>query len=99
MKISDLFGRTGVYGNSKAGAAGKSEEKDSKRVGSELSSDRTTISNKAKLLSEVSIVRDDEDAKRAARILEIKRRVEPGEYNVSSQDVAGKIVEFLGERV
>jgi len=96
MKISDLFGRTGVYGNSKTGAASKQSEDGTGSNGiSSSDSDRMTISSKARLLSEVSKMRDAEEQKQSARVAALKKLVEAGEYNVSSDEVAGKIDSFF----
>jgi flagellar biosynthesis anti-sigma factor FlgM len=101
MKISDLFGRAGVYGNQKA-TQGRavSGEQDSELNRAKVSSDgdRMTISDKGKLLFEVARIQESEEVKQAARIARIRQQVESGEYDVSSKAVAEKLSEFLTNR-
>jgi flagellar biosynthesis anti-sigma factor FlgM len=98
MKISDLFGRTVVYGNQKS-SQGRSveEEKASEQRRAQVlgDGDRMTISDKGKLLFEVARIQESEEVRQAARVARIKQMVESGEYNVSSKAVAEKLSEFL----
>ncbi len=103
MKISDLFGRSSVYGNSKSSGASRIDEEErgnsSARVGSDDGSDRTTISSKARVLSQIGPIREEAEAEQSDKVAALKKRIESGEYNVSSQAVAEKLVAFFNERV
>lgn len=100
MKISDLFGKTGVYGSSKSESAKKVEERENENARSQVGSDddRTTISTKAKLLAQIAEIRDDDDSVQSNRVAELKRRIEAGDYNISSRNVAEKINDFFSGR-
>jgi flagellar biosynthesis anti-sigma factor FlgM len=101
MKISDLFGKVNNYSSGKVGGknnANANADQAEGRYSNEEGSDRTTISQKAVLLSTVSRINSEDEVTRAQRVQALKQKVANGEYDVSADKVAKKISDYLFER-
>ena len=61
--------------------------------------DRVTISKVARDLMTINKVLTQDEKAQAEKVADIKRRIADGTYNVSSTDVAGKIVDSLDDDV
>ncbi len=93
MKISNLFGRA----DSVTPAQYKKDNESAARnqVGQgEAGADRVTISPLYRQINQISSIIREDEASRQSRVQELKAKVESGEYNVSSSDVAQSIINF-----
>lgn len=100
MKISDLFGRVGSYKGSKVNSdyqADGSTSDVNANVDGSGSSDRTTISDKARILSQVAEIKREDDEARNDRIARLKEEVNAGTYlsRVDSRKTAEAIDGFI----
>jgi len=100
IKISDLFGKVNSYSNSKVGRKGDASSSDEAEKYNTPGSDRTTISSKAVLLSEVSRINSEDERTRAERVQTLKAEVQSGKYleKVSTKNVAEKVEKYLFDR-
>lgn len=94
MKISNLFGRTEGTTQTQYKKDAEAAARNQAQPQSEAGGDRVTISPLYRQINQISsIIRDDESA-RQSRVAELKAKVQSGDYEVSSTDVAKSIINF-----
>ncbi len=99
MKISDLFRRDSSVRSVKNDATAEqvSKSQDGARaVGGE--EDRVSISSRARQVRIASAVVSEDESAQAKRVQELKEKVANGSYNVSSDDVAKSVANYLSEK-
>ena len=96
MKISDIFRPKVLQTSDTTGNVDQYASRNAQTTSGqqEGESDRVSLSSLSKQLSQVSKILGDDEGKRQLRVAELQQQVQAGQYNVSSNDVAGSIVDF-----
>jgi flagellar biosynthesis anti-sigma factor FlgM len=98
MKIRDLLKQQPLTpagqstGKVDAGRLNEQQSASAQALSSEHSSDRVTISPLAKQFQMVSKLLNEDETKSAQRVEELKAKVQSGEYQVPTRDVAQAII-------
>lgn len=98
MKITDLFRPSTSVGQTSVNRT--EEEKQSQKAKEQaglLSDDSVSISSLSRQLSQTLKIVADDDSSRQKRVQELKKKVADGTYDVSSEDVAKSIDNYLRE--
>jgi len=102
MKIADLFRNQGIDQSSvqKNNQAQKASEQEAaaRSVASKAAGeDSISISPLARQLASIHKVANEDEALQQQRVEEIKQRVNSGNYNVSSNELASSLIAFAQE--
>ena len=91
MKISGFGAREVYSAYTRDGKA--AEEKTASAVsGTEQSADRVELSDTAQAAAAVPAAKEEDPSARAARVADIQRRVQSGDYHVSADTVAKSLL-------
>ena len=95
MKIGDLFKRVNIAptGKPEVWNSGRELQEESKRA-STGGDDWVTISPEARRYARISQVVEEDEPERRNKVEELKERIENGEYEVSSEEVAKAILSY-----
>lgn len=97
MEIRKLFGQqeaVAAKADAKKKSAVEQYEQSSAGAAQRRGEDVVSVSSLSRSLLSISNVLDEDAAKRADRVADLKRRVADGEYSVDSSDVARSIISF-----
>jgi flagellar biosynthesis anti-sigma factor FlgM len=104
MEIRKLFGQQDAVraanNRDKSNAVEQDDEQNGNQAGAVQGGngqDVISLSRLSRQLSQISGILDDDEQRRAARVADLKQKVQSGNYSVDSKDVASSLISYAGD--